>query len=105
MRHAIPCGQFRFPLRVTSQVHHDPDTAMTKAEAKRRIETLADEIRTHDHRYYVLTKPAVSDAQYDRLFRELKSLEEQFPDLRAPDSPTQRVSGELRSAFQKVSHA
>lgn len=77
---------------------------MTRAEAKKRIETLADEIRAHDHRYYVLNKPGVSDAQYDRLFAELKSLEEQFPDLRLPDSPTQRVSGELRTAFKKVRH-
>jgi DNA ligase (NAD+) len=78
---------------------------MTRAEAKKRIESLAGEIRDHDHRYYVLNKPGISDAQYDRLFRELKSLEEQFPDLRLPDSPTQRVSGELRTAFKKVRHA
>jgi DNA ligase (NAD+) len=77
---------------------------MTRSEAKRRIEQLASEIRAHDHRYYVLARPAISDAQYDRLWRELQALEEQFPDLRRPDSPTQRVSGELRSAFQKLRH-
>jgi DNA ligase (NAD+) len=77
---------------------------MTKAEAKKRIGQLAGEIRGHDHRYYVLDRPGISDAAYDRLFRELQDLEAQFPDLSAPDSPTQRVGGGLRSAFQKVRH-
>jgi len=77
---------------------------VTRAAAKQRIEQLAAEIREHDHRYYVLNRPGISDAQYDRLLRELKELEEQFPDLRSPDSPTQRVSGELRTAFKKVKH-
>ncbi|MBI5709330.1 MAG: NAD-dependent DNA ligase LigA [Candidatus Eisenbacteria bacterium] len=77
---------------------------MTRAEARKRVETLAREIREHDHRYYVLDRPAISDAAYDRLFRELQALEEQFPDLRAPDSPTQRVGGALREAFKKVRH-
>jgi len=81
-----------------------PETAMTRAEARRRIETLAKEIREHDHRYYVLDQPTITDAQYDRLFRELQSLEEQFPDLRALDSPTLRVSGPMREAFKKVRH-
>jgi len=77
---------------------------VTRAAAKQRIEQLAAEIREHDHRYYVLNRPAISDARYDRLLRELQELEEQFPDLRSPDSPTQRVSGELRTAFKKVKH-
>lgn len=77
---------------------------MTKAEARKRIEQLAREIREHDHRYYVLDRPSISDAAYDRLFRELQALEAEFPDLSAPDSPTQRVGGGLRTAFQKVRH-
>jgi DNA ligase (NAD+) len=77
---------------------------MTKAEAKRRVEQLAREIREHDHRYYVLDRPTISDAAYDRLFRELQDLEARFPDLRAPDSPTQRVGGGLRTAFRKAPH-
>ena len=77
---------------------------MTKAEAKKRIGQLAGEIRGHDHRYYVLDRPGISDAAYDRLFRELQDLEAQFPELSAPDSPTQRVGGGLRTAFQKVQH-
>jgi DNA ligase (NAD+) len=77
---------------------------MTRAEAKKRIEQLASEIRGHDHRYYVLDRPSIADAAYDRLFRELQDLEAQFPDLGTPDSPTQRVGGGLRTAFQKVRH-
>ena len=77
---------------------------MNKAEAKQRAAALAEEIREHDHRYYVLDKPSVSDAAYDKLMRELKELEEQYPDLRTPDSPTLRVSGGLRAGFKKVKH-
>ncbi|MFI5371528.1 MAG: NAD-dependent DNA ligase LigA [Candidatus Eisenbacteria bacterium] len=77
---------------------------MTRAEARKRIAELAEEIRGHDHRYYVLEKPSISDARYDQLFRELKELEEAFPDLRPPDSPTLRVGGGLRAAFKKVRH-
>ncbi|MGH7644738.1 MAG: NAD-dependent DNA ligase LigA, partial [Gemmatimonadales bacterium] len=77
---------------------------MTKSEARKRVQTLAGEIREHDHRYYVLDRPTIPDARYDRLFRELQTLEEQYPDLRLPDSPTQRVSGPMREAFKKVPH-
>jgi DNA ligase (NAD+) len=77
---------------------------MTKAEAKERIAELSGRIREHDHRYYVLDKPTISDAAYDKLQRELKALEEEFPDLRAPDSPTLRVGGGLREGFKKVRH-
>ena len=77
---------------------------MTKAEAKQRIAKLADEIREHDHRYYVLDKPAISDAAYDKLMRELADLEAEHPDLRTSDSPTLRVSGGLREGFKKVKH-
>jgi DNA ligase (NAD+) len=77
---------------------------VTKAEAKARIATLADEIREHDHRYYVLDKPTISDAAYDKLMRELADLEQQYPDLRTSDSPTLRVSGGLREGFKKVKH-
>ena len=75
---------------------------MTKAEARKRIEALAREIREHDHRYWVLDRPTIPDAQYDRLFRELQALEEAYPDLLLLDSPTQRVSGPMREAFRKV---
>jgi DNA ligase (NAD+) len=77
---------------------------MTRADAKRRIAQLSDEIRDHDYRYYALDKPTISDAGYDKLHRELKELETQFPDLVEPDSPTLRVGGALRAAFKKVPH-
>ncbi len=77
---------------------------MTKPEARKRIEALANEIREHDHRYYVLDRPTIPDARYDRMFRELQALEEEYPEIRLPDSPTQRVSGPMREAFKKVPH-
>jgi len=77
---------------------------VTRAEARARIEALAAEIRDHDYRYHTLDRPAISDAQYDKLFRELKALEEEFPDLRPPDSPTLRVGGAPRAGFRKVRH-
>ncbi len=77
---------------------------MTRAQAKKRIEALATEIRAHDVRYYRHDRPTISDAAYDALFRELKALEEEHPDLRPPDSPTLRVGGALRTGFRKVRH-
>jgi DNA ligase (NAD+) len=77
---------------------------MTRAEADKRIRQLSEQIAEHDHRYYVLDKPSISDAAYDKLFRELKELEEKHPDLKRPDSPTMRVSGGLRAGFRKVRH-
>ena len=78
---------------------------MDREQAQQRIASLAAEIREHDHQYYVLDRPAISDARYDQLFRELRDLEEQHPDLRTADSPTLRVSGGLREGFKKVKHA
>ena len=77
---------------------------MDRKEARSRIESLAAELREHDHRYYSLDKPSISDASYDQLFRELKTLEEAHPDLRPPDSPTLRVGAGMRTAFQKIKH-
>ncbi len=78
--------------------------AMTRAEAKQRIVALTREIQGHDHRYYLLDQPAISDAAYDTLFRELKELEAAYPTLRLPDSPTLRVSGGVREGFKKAPH-
>ncbi len=61
-------------------------------------------IRRHDHLYYVLDSPEISDGEYDGLLRELRRLEEQHPELVTPDSPTQRVSGEPSERFQTVRH-
>jgi DNA ligase (NAD+) len=77
---------------------------VTKTEAKRRIETLVREIHEHDYRYYALDRPSISDAAYDKLIRELKELEGEWPDLRLPDSPTLRVGSAMREGFKKVAH-
>jgi DNA ligase (NAD+) len=69
-----------------------------------RVEELRDLIRRHEHAYYVLDQPEVSDAEYDALFLELRRIEEERPDLLTPDSPTQRVGGEASDQFAKVRH-
>jgi DNA ligase (NAD+) len=70
-----------------------------------RVQALRDEIHRHNHLYYVLDQPEVSDAEYDRLFDELASLEKQFPELVTPDSPTQRVGAAPLEEFKTVRHS
>jgi DNA ligase (NAD+) len=65
---------------------------------------LVDQIRYHDHRYYVMDDPEISDAEYDRLYRELQGLESQHPELKLPDSPTSRMPGAPLDEFSKVQH-
>jgi DNA ligase (NAD+) len=77
---------------------------MAKGEIQERIETLRAEIREHEYKYYVLNSPEISDAEYDRLFRELRQLEEANPELITPDSPTQRVAGVPVDLFAAVEH-
>ncbi|HDL17686.1 MAG TPA: NAD-dependent DNA ligase LigA [Bacteroidetes bacterium] len=79
---------------------------MNHATAESRIPELRDLINYYNYRYYILSDPVVSDAEYDRLFRELENLEQQFPDLITPDSPTQRVGvpREEGSGFASVQH-
>jgi DNA ligase (NAD+) len=77
---------------------------VTPAEARTRVRRLRDEIRRHDYLYYVLDRPAISDAQYDALVADLQHLEEQFPKLVTPDSPTQRVAGGIREGFATIRH-
>ncbi len=69
-----------------------------------RIETLREQLNDHNYRYHVLDEPRVPDAEYDRLFRELQALESEYPDLVAPDSPTQRVGANLETSFNEVVH-
>ncbi|HEX7185865.1 MAG TPA: NAD-dependent DNA ligase LigA [Thermoanaerobaculia bacterium] len=78
---------------------------MTREKAQERIAKLRAEIRHHDYLYYVKDAPEVSDEAYDKLFRELVALEEQFPDLIADDSPTQRVAGQPLDSFPTIEHA
>jgi DNA ligase (NAD+) len=77
---------------------------MTK-KAEHQIEELREELRRHEHLYYVLDRPEISDAEYDALMRRLKDLESQHPELVTPDSPTQRVGGRPREGFVKVPHS
>ena len=71
----------------------------------RQIENLRDQLRHHEHQYYVLDQPEITDAEYDALMRELQELESQHPELATPDSPTQRVGGKPREGFVKVPHS
>ncbi|KPJ65122.1 aromatic ring-opening dioxygenase LigA [candidate division WOR-1 bacterium DG_54_3] len=77
---------------------------MDRSQAKKKIEKLRKEIHHHDYLYYVLDKPEISDAAYDKLFRELQDLEKKFPDLISPDSPTQRVGGAPLKTFKTYKH-
>ena len=75
------------------------------ADPARRIAQLSSELEDHNHRYYALAEPAISDGEYDRLMAELIELEERYPSLRSPHSPSQRVGGKPVSDFPTVSHA
>jgi DNA ligase (NAD+) len=77
---------------------------ITRNQAAKRIKELTALIHHHDFRYYVLDDPEISDAAYDRLYRELQDLEKTYPDLGLPDSPTQRVGAKILSAFKKIKH-
>ncbi|MGA9121563.1 MAG: NAD-dependent DNA ligase LigA [Bacteroidota bacterium] len=70
----------------------------------RRVVQLRTELADHDYRYYVLAEPIISDAEYDRLMRELADLEKQYPELLSPDSPSQRVGGAPTKEFPTVQH-
>jgi DNA ligase (NAD+) len=77
----------------------EPDEA-----ARHRHADLAEQITEHNHRYHVLDAPVISDAEYDALMRELRQLEDDYPELRTPDSPTQRVGDAVSSMFAPVRH-
>jgi DNA ligase (NAD+) len=75
------------------------------SQISQKIEHLRDELHRHEHLYYVLDAPEITDADYDALMRELKALEEAHPEFASPDSPTQRVGGKPREGFVKVAHS
>lgn len=79
-------------------------SAMNENEAKKRIDELRKLINYHNHRYYVLDSPEISDAEYDELMKELQHLEEDYPRFLTPDSPTQRVGAAPVEAFGVVEH-
>lgn len=78
---------------------------MTEEEAKVRIEELSADLNAHNHRYYVLSSPSISDYDFDQLLKELQGLEEQFPQFLDANSPTKRVGGDITNKFEKVAHA
>jgi DNA ligase (NAD+) len=77
---------------------------MTKDEAKSKISKISEQLRTHNHSYYVLSEPTISDYDFDMLLEELQKLEEQFPEFAFEDSPTKRVGGEITKNFTTVKH-
>ncbi len=77
---------------------------MNKEEAKTRIAELSSLIENHNYNYYILANPVISDYDFDMLMNELIALEQQHPDLVLPDSPTQRVGGDITKEFQTVKH-
>jgi DNA ligase (NAD+) len=83
---------------------HPKIDSMIAADAGARAEELRGELGEHNYRYYVLDAPTVSDKEYDDLLVELRAIEEKFPDLVTPDSPTQRVGGQPREGFATVRH-
>jgi len=79
-------------------------TSLSPAEVQQRADKLREQIAYHNYRYYVLDNPEIPDVEYDRLFRALQALEERYPQLITPDSPTQRVGAEPLKGFAEVRH-
>lgn len=77
---------------------------MLLQQIKQQALQLTQQLRQHNHAYYVLDNPQISDAEYDTLFQQLKTLEANYPELKHPDSPTQKVGGAALSAFNSIEH-
>src|SRR6266508_4668762 len=77
----------------------------THVSPAEQAETLRETIRRHEHLYFVLDAPEISDAEFDKLLNALKDIERAHPELVTPDSPTQRVGGKPREGFVKVAHS
>jgi DNA ligase (NAD+) len=88
----------------TRQPDLSPASIDSLDEAREAVETLREVIRYHNYRYYVLDDPVISDAEYDALMKDLQTLEERFPGLRRPDSPTQHVGGQPREELGLAEH-
>ncbi|MFD8415388.1 NAD-dependent DNA ligase LigA [Streptomyces sp. NPDC059650] len=78
--------------------------AAVPAEVREQHQLLAEQVEEHRFRYYVKDQPVISDAEFDQLLRSLEALEEQYPELRTPDSPTQKVAGSYETDFASVEH-
>src|SRR3972149_3334759 len=77
---------------------------MVSETIRKKVEKLREEIEYHNYRYHVLDQPEISDAEYDRLMRELEELEGQYPEFRSTNSPTRRVGAPPLEAFEIVRH-
>src|SRR5213080_5172118 len=76
----------------------------TQKDVQKRLDELRETVNHHLYRYHVLDDPEISDAEFDRLFDELKALEDEYPDLITPDAPTQRVGAPPSDKFEKSRH-
>jgi len=92
------------PGGVTELSEPDVHVAAADPAARQRHSELADQVNENNYRYYVLDSPLVSDAEYDALMRELRELEDRYPELRTPDSPTQKVGDVISTDFAPVEH-
>src|SRR5690606_21095067 len=88
-----------------AKTHHNSHMTSQPAGAAEEISRLRDEIRKHEHLYYVLDQPEISDAEYDQLMRRLQALEAENPKLITPSSPSQRVGGAPREGVEKAAHS
>src|SRR5713101_7371854 len=77
---------------------------MTPTEAKKQIQELIDKVNSHNDLYYQKNKSEISDLEFDQLLEKLNQLEKEFPELKLPDSPTQRVGGTITKEFPSVIH-
>ncbi|MGY3679544.1 DNA ligase (NAD+) [Streptomyces sp. TE33382] len=84
--------------------HRAEQSGTVPADAREQHAQLAEQVEEHRFRYYVNDQPVVSDAEFDRVLRTLEGLEDQYPSLRTPDSPTQKVAGPYRTEFTSVEH-
>ena len=98
-----PAGADRLPASQAEESGGIPGSGVDAAARHRHAE-LSAEITEANHRYHVLDSPTISDAEYDAFMRELRELEERYPELRTPDSPTQRVGGAISTEFTPVEH-
>ena len=113
---ALPCAAagacdravtafFALPIILAMAKSHTSAELPAKPTPDARAEALREELRHHEHLYYVLDAPEWTDAQYDARMNELRALERDHPELITPDSPTQRVGGKPREGFAKVAHS
>lgn len=97
-------GKLELPLVTIERDVIFAPMSTSKAAAIERLKTLRDLVRQHDYNYFVLDQPQISDYDYDQLFREMLDLEQKYPDLIVPDSPSQRVGGEALPEFERATH-